>query len=141
MYMINTHTHIDSHHRRLSHHPYHPDHGTHMDNQLDKIAFLPTTKQAENFKQNILAKCNNFRTYTGVVENLLEFQVDDKAKFYEIADMDRLIFLGAYQADPVEQQVSGKNSTKKSKKVSNFGFVFSYAQHSRHYSWWLCLAR
>ena len=59
------------------------------------------------------------------MENLIEFQVYDKAKFDDIADMDRLIFLGGYQAEPAEQQVSGKNSTKKSKKVSNFGFVFS----------------
>ena len=60
-----------------------------------------------------------------MVENLIEFQVDNKAKFDDIADMDWLIFLGGYQAELAEQQVSGKNSTKKSKKVSNFGFVFS----------------
>ena len=63
------------------------------DGQLDKIAYLPTTKQAENFKRYVLTKCKNYRTYASMVENLIEFQVDDKVKFDDIADMDRLIFL------------------------------------------------
>ena len=59
----------------------------------DKLSHLPMCKQAENFKQVLILKCDTYRTYPGVTESMQGFYVEDKSKFEAFTDLDGLIFL------------------------------------------------
>ena len=89
----------------------------------DNLNALPTSRQATNYKRNIITSTDPYRTYAGVNEHMYDRRVTTKSDFKAISNLDKLIYLRGYNS--ICEDLDNTDKNEKENAASTFGFVIT----------------